>query len=172
MTVWYPRPRRFASFFAHASIWGWRRIDTGLYFVAPFGGRPRRGRLRPSLSSMAFCAAATSLAVTRRAVSNGNSLALGISRTLPTARPPRADESITVSWLPDREYDDEHSNVRSPISQVRSSLVVECFGSGARRAHGSSNAVIASSNETPCFRRLAAAFGSSHSNLTYGTYRN
>jgi len=60
----------------------------------------------------------------------------------------------------------------SPISHRRSSVTVECPGSGATKAKGSSNAVIASSKARWCLRRLAAAFRPSQSNLVYGIYRN
>lgn len=54
---------------------------------------------------MAVRAAATSRGVTRRAASNGNSLAFGISLTLPATRAPRADEAPTrVANVVSRDY--------------------------------------------------------------------
>src|SRR5215468_4013963 len=86
-------------------------MDTGTYFSSPLGGRPRRGRFLPNFSSMAARAAATSRGVTRRAASKGNSLAFGISLTLPAAGPPCTDEAVPVAWLSDREDHDEDADI-------------------------------------------------------------
>src|SRR5262245_13243461 len=91
---------------------GSSRIDTGLYFAAPLGGRPRRGRLRPSFCSMALRAVSTSRAVTRRAVSNGNALGFFISLALPAAGAAGADEARHAASLPHGEDHDEHPVVR------------------------------------------------------------
>ena len=57
-----------------------------------------------------------------------------------------------------------------PIVTKRASSV-ECSGSGIVPASGSPKTVDASSNETACFAKLAAAFRGSHWNLTDGCYR-
>jgi hypothetical protein len=57
-----------------------------------------------------------------------------------------------------------------PIVMKRTSNS-ECLASGIVAASASPNTVLASSNETPCFRRLRASFSGSHSNLTLEVYR-
>ena len=47
----------------------------------------------------------------------------------------------------------------------------ECLESGIVPANASPNTVLASTNETPCFRRLRTSFSGSHSNLTSEVYR-
>jgi hypothetical protein len=53
---------------------------------------------------------------------------------------------------------DERPNRRNRVSSV------ECARSGPSSASGSAKTVVASSNETPCFRRFVEALCASHSN--------
>src|SRR6266404_1916838 len=93
----------------------------------PFCGRPRLGRFLPSLCSIAFRAASVSWAVTRRALSRGNSLGFLTAGSLLPAGAACIDQSGDVTTS-DVKTTATTPTFESPINHRRSSAAVEFLG--------------------------------------------
>ena len=94
-----------------------------------------------------------------------------VRRAFAATRPPRADEPdrFGIASSPQGVGDDEHAPVggstEPPKPRFGSRVLQVCAVEGL----ASRKTVTASSNDTPCFAALAAAFRRSHSN-TYLVY--